>query len=190
VCNRNRVAWIDGRACAADHRMNPGRRNPVFLSPLLSYARTGGRLPRGGRQCRGIRPKISLTIALNRTWSRSIRTSAPPLCISCAPHKGNRGEQEARERGARAAKVNPSVRRRYVVGIELRSPTVPRGQYLGSGCGGLAIGSQRRRNRSPYLKRRRGAASGRGRSLRLLAFDKNPSIEFAILSALRSVRLN
>jgi hypothetical protein len=159
---------VDGRACAADHRMNPGRRNPMFLSPLLSYARTGGRLPRGGRQCRGIRSKISLTIALNRTWSRSIRTSAPPLCISCAPHKGNRGEQEARERGARAAEVNPSVRRRYVVGIELRSPTVPRGQYLGSGCGGLAIGGQRRRNHSPYLKRRHGAASGRGRSLRLL----------------------
>jgi hypothetical protein len=34
---------VDGRACAVDHGMNPGRRNPVFLPlPLLSCARTGG----------------------------------------------------------------------------------------------------------------------------------------------------
>jgi hypothetical protein len=44
--------------------------------------------------------------------------------------------------GAGAAEVNPSIRHRHVVGIELRSPTAPRGQYLGSRCGGLAIGAQ------------------------------------------------
>jgi hypothetical protein len=65
-----------------------------------------------------------------------------------------------------ATEGNPSIRHCRVVGIELRSPAAPRGQYLGSRWGGLAIGGPEFGQRGCELLRVSAVLRGRGSLLR------------------------